>query len=95
MSDQIDSIPYLPIGSEWQQQKCWLLGLSFICSNYIKSKDSVRIGISQAPLATVRIIGDGNCFFQSLSQVLTGSQDYHEEVCLLVTLLYGTQFYNS
>ena len=55
MGDQIDSIPYLPTGSEWQQEKCRLLGLSFIRSNYIKSKDSVRIGISQAPLATVRI----------------------------------------
>ena len=60
-------------------------GLSFIRSNYIKSKDSVRIGISQAPLATVRIKGDGNCFFRSLSHFLTGSQDYHEEVHLLVT----------
>ena len=82
MGDQIDSIPYLPTGSEWQQEKCRLLGLSFIHSNYIKS---VRIGLSQAPLATVRIKGDGNCFFRSLSQVLTGSQDYHEEVRLLVT----------
>ena len=63
MGDQIDSILYLPTGSEWQQEKCRLLGLSFIRSSYIKSKDSVRIGISQAPLATVRIKGDGNCFF--------------------------------
>ena len=86
MGDQIDSILYLPTGSEWQQEKCRLLGLSFIRSNYIKSEDSVRIGISQAPLATVRIKGEGNCFFfRSLSQVLTGSQDYHEGVCLLVT----------
>ena len=36
-------------------------------------------------LATVRIKGDGNGFFRSLSQVLTGSPDYHEEVHLLVT----------
>ena len=85
MGDQIDSILYLPTGSEWQQEKCRLLGLSFIRSNYIKSKDSVRIGISQARLATVRIKGDGNCFFRSLSQFLTWSQDHHEEVRLLAT----------
>ena len=36
MGDQIDSILYLPTGSEWQQEKCRLLGLSFI-RNYIKS----------------------------------------------------------
>ena len=85
MGDQIDSILYLPTGSEWQHEKCRLLGFSFIRSNYIKSKDSVRIGISQAPLATVRKKVDGNCLFRSLSQVLTGSQDKHKEVRLLVT----------
>ena len=42
MGDQIDSILYLPTGSERQQEECRLLGLSFIRSNYIKSKDSVR-----------------------------------------------------
>ena len=52
---------------------------------YSQLHQIVRIGISQAPLATVRIKGDGNRFFRSLSQVLTGSQDYHEEVRLLVT----------
>ena len=47
--------------------------------------ECVKIGIEQAPSATYRIKGDGNCFFRSLSQVLTGSQDVHQEVRLLVT----------
>ena len=64
MDDQIDLIIYLPVSTDWQHEKCRLLGLSFIHpGNNIKSKDLVRIGISQAPLATFRIKGDGNCFF--------------------------------
>ena len=83
--DEIDSIIYPPVSTDWQQEKCRLLGLSYIHGNNIKSKDPVRIGVSQSPLATFRIKGDGNCFFRSLAQVLTGSQDDHEEVRLLVT----------
>ena len=81
------SILFQPTCSAWQQEKCRILGLSFIRSNYmyIKRTECVKIGIEQAPSATYRIKGDGNCFFRSLSQVLTGSQDVHEEVRLLVT----------
>ena len=87
MDDEIDSIIYLPVSTDWQQEKCRLLGLSaYIHGNNISLKiQSRRIGISLSPLATFRIKGDGNCFFRSLAQVLTGSQDDHEEVRLLVT----------
>ena len=37
------------------------------------------IGISQAPVAVGRIKEDGNCFFRSIAQTLTGSQEDHEE----------------
>ena len=63
MDDQIDSIIYLPVITDWQHEKCRLF---FIRGNDINSKELVRIGISQAPSATFRIKGDGNCFFRSL-----------------------------
>ena len=63
MDNQIDSIIYLPVSSDWQHKKCRLLGLSFIHDNNIKSKDLVRIGISQAPSVTFRMKGDGTGFF--------------------------------
>ena len=34
---------------------------------------------------TTRIKGDRNCFFRAISQVLTGSQEDHQEVRALVT----------
>ena len=43
------------------------------------------VPVNLCPSSTARIVADGNCFFRSLSFVLTGSQDYHQEVRLLVT----------
>ena len=34
---------------------------------------------------TTRIKGDGNCFFRAISQVLTGSQEDHQEFRTLAT----------
>ena len=43
------------------------------------------IGISQAPLAIGRIKGDGNCFFRSIAQTVTGSPEDHDEIHLIIT----------
>ena len=43
MDDQIDSIIYLLMSTDWQHEKCRLLGLSFISGNNIESKDVVKI----------------------------------------------------
>ena len=85
MDHHIDSILYLPIGTGWQQEKCESLGLIFLHGNSLQCKDSMRVGISQAAKANYRIREDGNCFFRSIAQILTGSQDDHQEVRLLVT----------
>ena len=37
------------------------------------------------PAATTRIAADGNCFFRSISLVVTGSQDFHQALRLLIT----------
>ena len=41
--------------------------------------------ISHQPAATVRIQGDGNCFFRALAFVVTGSQDEHLELRAIAT----------
>ena len=43
------------------------------------------ISVSHCPLATARIAADGNCFFLSVSLAVTGSQEFHEELRLLIT----------
>ena len=44
------------------------------------------IAVSHCPLATVRIVADGNCFFRSVSLAVTRSQEFHEELRLLITM---------
>ena len=43
------------------------------------------IGVSQAPEKTGRIKGDGNCFFHAIAQIVTGDQDDHNEMQLILT----------
>ena len=43
------------------------------------------VSVNHCPSSTSRIVPDGNCFFRALSFTLTGSQEHHHEVRLLVT----------
>ena len=43
------------------------------------------INVSHCPLATARIAADGNCFFRSVTLAVTGIQEFHEELLLLIT----------
>ena len=43
------------------------------------------INVSHHPAATTRIATDGNCFFRSMSLVITGSQEFYQELRLLIT----------
>ena len=44
------------------------------------------IEVSQKPLRTARISPDGNCFFHCIAMIITGSQEYHEEMRLLMII---------
>ena len=69
---------YNPVDVEWQLRVCRLLGLGFCGPNRITP------GSPNAPLANPvgfkNIRGDGNCMFQSLSFIITGSEDQHMHV---------------
>ena len=73
-------ISYLPVCRDWQENRCIVLGLKFLHGNRIHCQKLSMIGISQAPLAIGRIKEDGNCFFRSIAQTLTGSLEDHDEI---------------
>ncbi|KAL5505540.1 hypothetical protein EMCRGX_G006988, partial [Ephydatia muelleri] len=83
--EQISQICYMPVCKEWQKDRCNSLGLPYIHGNIEHHTTQVMVPVNLCPSSTARIVADGNCFFRSLSFVLTGSQDYHQEVRLLVT----------
>ena len=66
-------------------ERCALLGLTFIRVNHPHLTQPSMIAVSHCPLATARIAADGNCFFLSVSLAVTGSQEFHEELRLLIT----------
>ena len=84
-NEQISQICYMPVCKEWQKDRCNSLGLPYIHGNIEHHTTKVMVPVNLCPSSTARIVADGNCFFRSLSFVRTGSQDYHQEVRLLVT----------
>ena len=84
-NEQISQICYMSVCKEWQKDRCNSLGLPYIHGNIEHHTTQVMVPVNLCPSSTARIVADGNCFFRSLSIVLTGSQDYHQEVRLLVT----------
>ena len=62
--------------------------LALVRGNHSHWTQPSIIAVSHRPLATLfcaRIAADGNCFFQSVSLAVTGSQEFHEELHLLIT----------
>lgn len=86
-TDHVDLISYNPVCIEWQISKCNSLGLNFCQANNLHhgKMQPQMIEVSQKPLRTARISPDGNCFFRCIAMIVTGSQEYHEEMRLLIT----------
>ena len=84
-NEQISQICYIPVCKEWQKDHCNLLRLPYIHGNMEHHTIHVMVSVNHCPSSTTRIVPDGDCFFRALSFSLTGSQDYHQEVRLLVT----------
>ena len=83
-NEHISQICYIPVCREWQKDHCNLLGLPYIHGNMEHHTTHVMVSVDHCPSSTTRIVPDGNCFFRALSFSLTGSQEYHQEVRLLV-----------
>ena len=64
----------------WQQEKCRLLNLTF---DSLSNQPTNFIGQQLCycrPWETETIIGDGNCLFRCLSQIITGNQHEHLKI---------------
>ena len=83
--DEISTIDYLPVCGNWQKDRCEAFGLELHRANTKHGNHPVPININQDPSSTMRIVGDGNCFFRALSHIITGSQENYHELRLLVT----------
>lgn len=64
------------VGEDWQRKTCEMLNLPLdhiVC----RASDVVPLG---SPNLKKPIKGDGNCFFRSLSYIITGVENLHMEV---------------
>ena len=57
----------------------------FVRRNITHILQPIEFSISHQPAATVRIRGDGNCFYRALAFVITGSQYEHQELRAITT----------
>ena len=72
---------YHPVDNQWQRMTCENMGLIYIQSNDI-TPGGLHVSLT-VPASIRSIRGDGNCFFWSLSYIITGSEE-HESVRLAI-----------
>ena len=75
---------YNPVGITWQRETCQKLGLRFIAHNGVRHRGpDVQLKCPDIQKC-VSIRGDGNCFFRSISHIITGNQQQHQEIRAIV-----------
>ncbi|XP_039298709.1 uncharacterized protein LOC120354851 [Nilaparvata lugens] len=75
VSETVSCNFFFPIDRQWQETKCIELNINFenplTCMNFpVKS-------LLAEPLGIKPIVGDGNCWFRSISYIITGSEEHH------------------
>ncbi len=73
---------YHPVDNQWQRMTCENMGLIYVQSNNI-TPGGLQVSLT-APASIRSIRGDGNCFFRSLSYIITGSERQHASVRLAI-----------
>ena len=74
---QTETFNFSPISEEWRKQICKKFGIA-----YVDTKESVSenyggtFHIEREPTKRIKVIGDGNCLFHTVSHAVTGSQDH-------------------
>uniref|UniRef100_A0A1X7V5P1 OTU domain-containing protein n=1 Tax=Amphimedon queenslandica TaxID=400682 RepID=A0A1X7V5P1_AMPQE len=75
---------YNPVGIDWQREMCLKLGLRFYAHNGVRHRGSdVQLRCPNIQTC-IPIRGDGNCFFRSISHIITGNQQQHRELRSIV-----------
>ena len=67
--EEMENISYLPVCSDWQEERCHTLVIKFVVGKHSHHSDpsSSSMKVSQAPTVTERVKGDGNCLFFSVN----------------------------
>ncbi len=73
------AIPFEPVGREWQTRASPLFNI-VVRNNHNDKINQRTIRLDTKPTQTVRMRGDGNCLFRTLSYVLCGVQSHHKAV---------------
>ena len=66
---------YNPVSPDWQRQACQQLGLRFVSDNG-SAPGGPNVPLAY-PACGKKIRGDGNCLFQALCYIVTGSERQH------------------
>ena len=69
---------YHPVDDQWQRTVCINMGLIYIQSSKT-TPGGLHVPLT-APASVRTIMGDGNCFFRSLSYIITGCEEQHKSV---------------
>ena len=74
-----------PVDEQWQINACTALGLGFLRSNRVRP-GGPDLSLKPPDGRTIRrIIGDGNCLFRCFSYIITGSEDQHMSLRIIIT----------
>lgn len=74
-----------PVSENWMRKKCHEFDLQLVEMREPIDKDQIQSkNVNEHPPNGTAISKDGNCFFRSLSFILTGSQRYHLETRQLI-----------
>ena len=79
--NEIEQFYYKPGDHNWQQQVTQQLGIENCVENFHDTQPEITLG---NPNTLVHILGDGNCFFRSISYYLFGTENQHELIRQLI-----------
>ena len=81
-STEQNTLTFKPVNKEWQKKICENFDLKPV--KFHESVTTKDIGISAGPKSTVKIQGDGNCYFRTISYMITGEENKHKHIRDLV-----------
>ena len=80
-------VNFKPVCTEWQQEMCGRFNFNLTLkrkSRYSHLNPPSPISIDHEPQKTIRIRGDGNCFFRTVSHIVSGDQEEHTSVRIAI-----------
>ena len=80
-------VNFKPVCTEWQQEMCGRFNFNLTLkrkSRYSHLNPPSPISIDHEPQKTIRIRGDGNCFFRTVSHIVSGDQEGHTSVRIAI-----------